>query len=87
MGMRPRVELYIEELVLEGFSPGDRYRIGEAVEAELARLLGERGVPRSIKSGGEIDSINGGSFVVSPNSKAEKVGGQVAKAVYGGLRR
>lgn len=85
--MKPRIELHIEELVLEGFSPRDRHRIGEAVEAELTRLLEERGVPGSIKSGGEIESINGGSFEVAPGSRAEKVGSQVAKAVYGGLRR
>lgn len=85
--MRPRVELHIEELVLEGFSPGDRYRIGAAVEAELARLLEERGVPGSLKSGREIEGINGGSFEVAPGSRAETVGSQVAKAVYGGLRR
>ena len=32
--MKPQnVELHIEELVLHGFAPGDRHRIGEAVRA------------------------------------------------------
>ena len=50
------IELHIEELVLHGFSPGDRYRIGEAVEQELTRLLADRGVPQSLAEGGEIAS-------------------------------
>ncbi len=85
--MRPRVELNIDELVLEGFSPGDRYRIGEALEKELTRLLEVRGVPESLTSGGEIEKINGGSFEVAPGARAERIGSQVARAVYGGLRR
>jgi hypothetical protein len=85
--MTPKnIELHIEELVLEGFSPGDRYRIGEAVEQELTRLLADRGVPESLAQGGEVASVDGGAFEVAPGSRADVVGAQVAKAVYGGLR-
>ncbi len=87
MDMRPRIELHIEELVLEGFPPGDRHRIGVAVEAELTRLLEERGVPETLNSSGLIEGINGGSFEVAPGSRAERIGSQVARAVYGGMRQ
>jgi len=36
------VEIYIDELVLEGFNPADRYKISEAITAELTRLFEER---------------------------------------------
>jgi len=85
--MKPKnIELNIEELVLHGFAPGDRYRIGEAVEQELSRMLADRGVPQSLERGGEIVSVDGGAFEVAPDSMAQVVGAQVAKAVYGGLR-
>ncbi len=87
MGMRPRVELHIEELVLEGFPAGDRYRIGDAVERELARLLEVRGVPGNFSRAGEIERIDGGSFEVARGSRAEWVGVQVARAAYEGARR
>jgi hypothetical protein len=87
MDMRQKVELHIDELVLEGFSAGDRYRIGEALERELTRLFEERGVPGLLTSGKEIDRINGGSFEAAPGARAERVGTQVAGAVYGGLKR
>ena len=75
----------IEELVLHGFSMGDRYRIGEAVEQELSRMLADRGVPESLAEVGEIANVDGGAFEVAPGSGADVVGAQVAKAVYGGL--
>ena len=81
------IELHIEELVLHGFAHGDRYRIGEAVERELTRLLADRGVPQSLERGGEIASVDGGAFEVAQGSRAQVVGAQVAKAVYGGLRQ
>ena len=45
------IELHIEELVLHGFEPGDRHRIGEAIERELARLFAEQGTPPSLAQG------------------------------------
>ena len=86
--MKPKnIELNIEELVLHGFAPGDRYGIGEAVERELTRLLADRGVPESLEHGREISNMDGGAFEVAHGSRAQVVGEQVAKAVYGGLRQ
>ncbi len=76
------IELHIEELVLHGFSPGDRYRIGEAVELELTRLLTEHGISSSLSHGGELARLEGGTFNAAPNSKAEAIGSQVAQSVY-----
>ena len=75
------VELHIAELVLHGFEPGDRYRIGEAVERELARLLAEQGVPPSLVQGGEIERLDGGSFEVTPGAKPEAIGTQIGAQV------
>lgn len=82
----PNIELHIEELVLRGFAPGDRYEIGAVVERELARLFAEQGVPVSLAKGGEIVHLNGGSFSVTRGSKPEVIGSQVAQSVYGGMR-
>ena len=84
--MRPEnVELHIEELVLRGFAPGDRHRIGEAVERELARLFDEQGVPTSLPWASDVARLDGGAFEVAHGSKSEAVGVQVAQAIYGGL--
>ena len=84
--MKPEnVELHIEELVLRGFAPGERYRIGEAVERELARLFDEQGAPPSPPRGSGIERLDGGTFEVKPGAGAEAIGVQVAQAIYGGL--
>jgi hypothetical protein len=79
------VEIYVEELVLDGFSPADRYRIGQTVEQELGRVLAERGAPPALTRDGEISRLDGGTFEAKPGSGVAAIGVQVAQAVYGGL--
>ena len=87
MGMKPRnIELNVEELVLHGFSPGDRYRIGEVVERELVHMIAERDLPSSLADGGKIDHLDGGAFEAAQGSRPEEIGLQVAQAVYRGVR-
>ena len=86
--MKPmNIELQIEELVLHGFAPGDRYRIGEAVERELARLLAQLGVPNLITSAIDEAGIDAGAFDLKPNANAQQIGAEIAGAIYGGLSR
>jgi len=85
-GLHHSVALHVEELVLMGFSPAERYQIGEAIERELTKLFIERGAPHAITRGGEIARLDGGAFEVRANSSAEMIGAQVANAIYGGLK-
>jgi hypothetical protein len=85
---RPReieVQVQIEELVLHGFAPSDRYVIGEAVERELVRLLSEKGVPRSLRSENARDEIKAPSFNAALGAKQPAIGQQIAQAVYDGF--
>jgi hypothetical protein len=82
-----KVNLHIEELVLHGFNPGDRHRIGDAVERELTRLIAEGGMPPSLAQAGAVDRIDAGKVEIAPGSRAENVGMKVAKAAYGGFGR
>jgi hypothetical protein len=79
------IELHIEELILHGPAIGDPGRIKAAVEAELARLFTERGAPFAAQDR-EVPHIDAGRFETAPGSAPEAIGGQVALAVYGGLK-
>ena len=79
------VELHIDELVLDGFASGDRYVIGDAVERELARLLGQRSVPISLRSESATDEIKGATFNATKDAKPPATGRQIAQAVYEGF--
>jgi hypothetical protein len=78
----PTVELHIEELVLGGFAAGDRFRIGDAVQAELARLITEGGVSGLARRSASIDRLDAGAFQVAAGAPADRVGPQVARKVY-----
>jgi hypothetical protein len=80
------LDLNIEELVLRGFPGRDRDRIMQAVQEELERLIREEGVPAALCRGGELASLDGGSFEVQPSASPEEIGAQVARSLYGGLR-
>jgi hypothetical protein len=85
LNSQPSIELHIEELVLHGFAPGDRYVIGDAVERELARLLSEEGIPISLRSESVMDEIRGATFNAAHNAKPPAIGKQIAQAVYQGF--
>jgi hypothetical protein len=87
MALTPDVRVHIEELVLEGFAPSDRYWIGEAVERELARLLADGNLPPSLAAGGYLARVDGGSFELRPGATAEDIGSGVARRAHGGLAR
>jgi hypothetical protein len=76
------LEVYIEELVLHGFAPCDRYVIGEAVERELALLLGNQDVPNALQFNNATDEIRGATFNTPRDAKPPIIGGQIAAAVY-----
>jgi len=78
--MNQQVEIYIDELILHGFQPGERYQVAAAVESELYRLFTENGVPASIRQGGNIPSLNAGSF-----QRNNAPGMQIAGSVYNAL--
>lgn len=79
------IQLHIEELVLHGFSRGDRDRIGAAIQQELTRLLTEQGIPPSLAQSGQIGQLNGGKFEMTAGIRPEVAGIQIAQSIYGGL--
>lgn len=83
--MRPRVEIVIDELVLHGFSPTERYDIGDSLSVELERLIMERGL--QVQESMDIPSLRAATVKLPSSSKPDLVGARVAEAVYKGLPR
>ena len=83
------IHLHIERLVLDGLpvERGQGAHVQATIEAELTRLFTDRGVPSGLASGGAIPALDGGSFDVAPDARPDRIGVQVAQAVYGGLSR
>ena len=83
--MRPRMEIVIDELVLHGFSPADRYTIGDSLARELVRLVMEQGFQPHESV--DVPMLKAAPVNLPVNAKPDQVGSHVAQAVYGGLKR
>ena len=81
------IELHIDELILHGFPPRDRSRIGERLRHELSVMVTERGLPSWMARGARVAQLSGGDITVAPIATPGAIGGQLAEAVYGGLQR
>ena len=81
---KPNIELHIGELVLHGFQPADRHRIGDAVQAELSRLVTERSI--DVHAAARL-SLSAAPVHLPHNPPARTVGAHVARALFGVLRR
>ncbi|MDP8993238.1 MAG: hypothetical protein M3N31_09355 [Actinomycetota bacterium] len=79
------VDLQIEELVLHGVEPRQRYAVGEAIERELARLVVDRGIPDVLRTSDELTGLEAPGIQVEHGATAEGLGLEVARAVYGVL--
>jgi hypothetical protein len=79
-----RIELHVGELVLHGFAPGDRYRIADAVQSELTRLLGERGLPEPLLHGGHFTAREA-VFTPDRGEGPRSSGARIAAAVHASL--
>lgn len=79
------IHLHIDELVLHGFDPADRHRIGDAVQRELHALLREGGLPEALRK--DLPRIDAGLIHSRPTARPAEFGGQIAQAVYQGFSR
>jgi hypothetical protein len=79
------INISIDELILEGFAPSEKYRIGEAVQRELERLFLEQAhAPESISTSAR-DDVDAGTFTLT-TTRSDVIGAQIARSVYDGLR-
>lgn len=79
-----RVDLDIDELVLDGLNPQNHPRVREAIESELGRLISQEGdPPPSLCRDREIGYLDAGTS----GATGKAVGFRVARTLYGALRR
>ena len=82
-----RAELHIEHLAIEGFDALAPDELRAALEGELTRLFAERGVPESLRRGGEWPTVEAPSLSLRPGATAREVGGALGRTLYEGFGR
>lgn len=81
------IELRIDALVCDGFDPIDRHAFGRAVERDLARLLGERGLPAVLQQDQSVRAIVAPEMVLPLAATPDAIARELARAIYDGLSR
>jgi len=85
--MKPKqIELYIDELVLDGFETRDQHGVGMALQIELQRLFVEQGIPALLTEGTAVPLLRGGEANIAAGAGAQAIGTHVAQRIYSGLR-
>ena len=82
---RDAVTVHIETLVLHGFPGGSRHDIGDALQAELARLLAEHGIADTIDRTARDSIIDGGEFTLPARGDVHASGAGIAQRVHASL--
>jgi hypothetical protein len=78
------IRVDIGELVLDGFERLDPDRVSAAFEAELSRLVRERGVPLAADGGRALEALSGLPPLPRTTSPG-RLGEALARAVHAGL--
>jgi len=88
--LRPsRIELRIDELVIEGLplGAGDAETLRAAVEAELGQLLTRGGDNPALRRSVARVEADGGEIPVAAGDSPETLGRRIGRSIHGGINR
>ena len=76
-----KLELHIEELMLDGFDPRDRHRIADELQRSLTLLLSESQAGAIERQDGQIERLDAGTVSIPRGASSSDVGSRVAGAI------
>lgn len=82
-----KIIINIERLALDGLALDARERaaLQAALEAELGRMVAERGISPALLAGGALPSLSGAAIEHSPDTGPAALGARIARSVYGSI--
>jgi hypothetical protein len=82
-----RIEVLIDELVLHGFDPRERYAVGDGLSAELTRLLAADAASWTSPCRHEIARVAGPQVAIAPGQAAGPALAGAVRAAIGTATR
>ena len=84
-----KINLHIDRLVLDGanLNPGQQHLVQASLEAELSRLLTDRGLAPGFTQNLAVSRVTASSIQLSGDSNPAQLGQKIAQSVYGGISR
>ncbi len=81
-----RVIVHIDSLVLKGFRHEDRHAIAAGLQQELTGIFADPKAVQQWTSRGDVSQLRIGSVPIKPDSKPQRIGGQVAQGISRGVK-
>ena len=85
--MKTNLEINIDRLVIHGLPLENRELIGQAIEAELVRLIQEKGVPQNWSNEWSIPHLRFDAIEIAPQAQGHQLGAQIAQTMYTGFNQ
>lgn len=81
------IRLHIDRLVLDGLrlNASDGALLKASLEAELGRLLSERGLNGEIAAGGALPRIDAAPMQVTRDATPAQIGSGIARSMFSGI--
>lgn len=81
------VRLHIDRVVLDGIdvAAAARPHLRVAIESELARLVGERGIAPELARGIAVPSVRAPQIDLAPGARPAQLGSAIAGSVFSGV--
>jgi len=76
-----KLELHIEELLLDGFDPRDRHRIADELQRSLTLLLSESQDGAVEQQDKQIERLDAGAVSIPRDAPSGDVGSHIAGAI------
>lgn len=81
------IEINIDKLILEGCALEDGEQIRGSVERELTRLLAGQGIAERLTESYDRAGLQTEQIAMEPGANTGKGGKQIARTIYGALKR
>ncbi|SFH98792.1 hypothetical protein [Bradyrhizobium sp. cf659] len=83
------IRLHIERLVIDGLrlNGSDGALLKASLEAELGRLLADRGVSGEIAAGGAVPCVDAAPMQVTREATPAQIGRGIAHSVFSGIAK
>lgn len=82
-----KINLHIDRLILDSanIQPGQQHLVQASLEAELSRLLTDRGLASGFTRNLVVPRVTTDGIELSGDNNPSQLGEQIAQSVYGGI--
>lgn len=84
--MDNNLEIYIDRIVLDGFSHLNKAELNAVVQEQLSSAISEQGLSNGLMNRSYHRKLNGGQMNLESRPKTKQLGSDIAGGIYKGIQ-